>query len=316
VHAISEGYAEVAKTKPRFGVKQVDRFLSNTAIDVARLTPSWAKFVVGARKEIVVALDWTDFEKDDHTTLCAYLVTSHGRATALTWKTVKKSSLVGRLRIRAHRANVLPRRDAEHHLLDGARRERVGLGELLPRLELHLATIDAVQTRSANAHALTAERELAVRVARPPRRAPRLVCVSRATELRPLFLEHRSKHGHARAHDRVMQRGSGIDHGSERELGRRLLAARRLPGSVLHRRFLSGKHLDFRRGRWNRHLQISTEPGTTPKHPRKTSLATELAYFRKHKKRMRYMELQSKGLMIGSGVVEAACKTLVTQRLK
>jgi hypothetical protein len=52
------------------------------------------------------------------------------------------------------------------------------------------------------------------------------------------------------------------------------------------------------------------------KHPRKTSLATELAYFRKHKKRMRYMELQSMGLMIGSGVVEAACKTLVTQRLK
>ena len=31
---------------------------------------------------------------------------------------------------------------------------------------------------------------------------------------------------------------------------------------------------------------------------------------------MRYMDLQSKGLMIGSGVVEAACKTLVTQRLK
>jgi hypothetical protein len=52
------------------------------------------------------------------------------------------------------------------------------------------------------------------------------------------------------------------------------------------------------------------------KHPRKTSLATELAYFRKHKKRMRYMDLQSRGFMIGSGIVEAACKTLVTQRLK
>jgi Transposase DDE domain len=96
VHAIGEGYAEVAKTKPRFGVKQVDRFLSNTAIDVGRLTPSWARFVVGVRKEIVIALDWTDFEKDDHTTLCAYLVTSHGRATALTWKTVKKSTLAGK----------------------------------------------------------------------------------------------------------------------------------------------------------------------------------------------------------------------------
>lgn len=52
------------------------------------------------------------------------------------------------------------------------------------------------------------------------------------------------------------------------------------------------------------------------KNPRKTSITQELAYFRKHKKRMRYFELQSKGFMIGSGIVEAACKTLVTQRLK
>ena len=52
------------------------------------------------------------------------------------------------------------------------------------------------------------------------------------------------------------------------------------------------------------------------KHPRKTTIAQELAYFRKHKRRMRYYELQTKGFMIGSGVVEAACKTLVTQRLK
>lgn len=52
------------------------------------------------------------------------------------------------------------------------------------------------------------------------------------------------------------------------------------------------------------------------KHPQSTTLAQELAYFRKHKKRMRYFELQAAGFMIGSGVVEAACKTLVTQRLK
>ena len=96
VHAIGEGYSEVAKTKPRYGVKQVDRFLSNRAIDVAKLTPSWAAFVLGARKEIVVALDWTEFEKDDHSTLCAYLVTRHGRATALSWMTVRKSTLEGK----------------------------------------------------------------------------------------------------------------------------------------------------------------------------------------------------------------------------
>lgn len=93
VHAIGEGYAEVARTKPRHGVKQVDRFLSNRAIEVDALTPSWARFVVAERKEVVVALDWTDFEKDDHTTLSAYVVTKHGRATPLAWKTVTKSTL-------------------------------------------------------------------------------------------------------------------------------------------------------------------------------------------------------------------------------
>jgi hypothetical protein len=96
VHAIGEAYSEVAGTKSRFGVKQVDRFLSNRAINVEKLTPSWAAFVIGARKEIVVALDWTEFEKDDHSTLCAYVVTRHGRATPLTWMTVKKSTLEGK----------------------------------------------------------------------------------------------------------------------------------------------------------------------------------------------------------------------------
>ena len=52
------------------------------------------------------------------------------------------------------------------------------------------------------------------------------------------------------------------------------------------------------------------------KHPRKEVVKRELAYFRKNRKRMNYADLKAKGFMIGSGVVEAACKTLVTQRLK
>jgi len=52
------------------------------------------------------------------------------------------------------------------------------------------------------------------------------------------------------------------------------------------------------------------------KHPRAARIATELAYFRKNRHRMRYAELAAQGLPIGSGVVEAACKTLVAQRLK
>ncbi len=52
------------------------------------------------------------------------------------------------------------------------------------------------------------------------------------------------------------------------------------------------------------------------KHPRIEKVAKVLAYFKKNKKRMRYAEWQRDGFMIGSGVVEAACKTLVAQRLK
>lgn len=52
------------------------------------------------------------------------------------------------------------------------------------------------------------------------------------------------------------------------------------------------------------------------KHPRRTTIAQALGYFRKHRKRMQYADIQAKGFMIGSGLVEAACKTLVTQRLK
>jgi hypothetical protein len=49
---------------------------------------------LGARTEVAIALDWTDFEKDDHTTLCAYLVTRHGRATPLAWKPEPRARIV------------------------------------------------------------------------------------------------------------------------------------------------------------------------------------------------------------------------------
>jgi hypothetical protein len=52
------------------------------------------------------------------------------------------------------------------------------------------------------------------------------------------------------------------------------------------------------------------------RHPRIRKVATVLKYFRKNKHRMRYAEWKRQGFMIGSGVVEAACKTLVAQRLK
>ncbi|MBV8282325.1 MAG: IS4 family transposase [Candidatus Eremiobacteraeota bacterium] len=95
IHAIGQAYARVAGITAKSGVKQVDRMLSNSGFDLRVVLKQWVQFVVGARKEIVIALDWTDFERDDHTTLCAYVVTRHGRATPLVWKTVKKSTLKG-----------------------------------------------------------------------------------------------------------------------------------------------------------------------------------------------------------------------------
>lgn len=52
------------------------------------------------------------------------------------------------------------------------------------------------------------------------------------------------------------------------------------------------------------------------RHPRRAKIATELEYFRSNRHRMRYAELAAKNLPIGSGVVEAACKTLASQRMK
>ena len=51
-------------------------------------------------------------------------------------------------------------------------------------------------------------------------------------------------------------------------------------------------------------------------HLRKKKLSTELAYFRRYRHRMRYAQAQAQNLPIGSGVVEAACKTLATERMK
>ena len=46
------------------------------------------------------------------------------------------------------------------------------------------------------------------------------------------------------------------------------------------------------------------------------AVATELGCFERNRPRMRYGEFRQQGLFIGSGVVEAGCKTVVGQRAK
>ena len=52
------------------------------------------------------------------------------------------------------------------------------------------------------------------------------------------------------------------------------------------------------------------------KHPRRKRIGEVLGYFRRHRRRMDYADAAARNLPIGSGVVEATCKSLATQRLK
>jgi hypothetical protein len=106
VAAIGQAYANLANIKGKSGVKQVDRLLSNGGVVLDQVLTAWVRHVVGDFPSIVLALDWTEFDDDDHSTLCAYMVTTHGRAMPLVWKTVKKSKLAGK------------RTDHERELLD------------------------------------------------------------------------------------------------------------------------------------------------------------------------------------------------------
>ncbi len=99
VAAMGRALAQALELEPKHAIKQVDRFLSNEEVDVIALQRKWVGFVTAERKELLVALDWTDFDADDQTTIALNLITSHGRATPLMWQTVKKSELKKRRNI-------------------------------------------------------------------------------------------------------------------------------------------------------------------------------------------------------------------------
>ena len=93
VSLIGQALATARGLLARSAIKQVDRLLSNTGVVPWDLFGSWVREVVGARREIVVAMDWTDFDADNQSTLALHLVTRHGRATPLLWLTVDKDEL-------------------------------------------------------------------------------------------------------------------------------------------------------------------------------------------------------------------------------
>lgn len=93
IHLIGQGLASCKGSITKHAIKQVDRLLSNNAFDMETYFYTWVPEIIGSRDEVVVAMDWTEFDKDSHSTIALYLVTNHGRATPLVWKTHPKNNL-------------------------------------------------------------------------------------------------------------------------------------------------------------------------------------------------------------------------------
>lgn len=93
IHAIGAAMASVRGTIPKHGIKQVDRYMSNDKLRTVDLRSGLVSAVIGKRKHIEATMDWTDFDKDDQTTLVISLVLRNGRAIPLVWLNERKSEL-------------------------------------------------------------------------------------------------------------------------------------------------------------------------------------------------------------------------------
>ena len=96
VAGVGRGMARARDMSAKHGIKQIDRLLSNDGIPLEAFFKGWVPWVVGDRDSIVVAFDWTEHAHDGQSTIALYLVTRHGRATPLLWKTVESAQLKDR----------------------------------------------------------------------------------------------------------------------------------------------------------------------------------------------------------------------------
>ena len=96
VAMIGQALAQARGLVTKHAVKQVDRLMSNAGIDVWDSFARWVPHQVGIRPDVLVAMDWTDFDHDDQSTLVLSLVTDHGRAAPLIWLTVWKEEIATR----------------------------------------------------------------------------------------------------------------------------------------------------------------------------------------------------------------------------
>ena len=96
VAMIGQALAQARGLVTKHAIKQVDRLRSNAGIDVWDSFSRWVPQQIGDRSDILVAMDWTEFDHDGQSTLVLSLVTGHGRAAPLIWLTVWKEEIANR----------------------------------------------------------------------------------------------------------------------------------------------------------------------------------------------------------------------------
>lgn len=95
LHRIGKAMADNYHLQKKHTTKQLDRFLTSSSLDVFQAQSALVRHILKDRREVMLAVDWTDYDHDDQSTLCAYVLTTHGRALPLIWETHKKSGLKG-----------------------------------------------------------------------------------------------------------------------------------------------------------------------------------------------------------------------------
>ena len=72
---------------------RLQRLVNNPKLDLEERGYAYVRSVIGERRELLLSMDWTEFDADDHSTLCVSRITDHGRATPLWWMTGRCADL-------------------------------------------------------------------------------------------------------------------------------------------------------------------------------------------------------------------------------
>jgi hypothetical protein len=93
ITAIGRAAARAREVSEKHSIKQVDRLLANSKVDAFEVMQHVVPVLVSGRSRIVVAVDWTEFASNGHSTVAVSMITEHGRATPLMWLTVATKKL-------------------------------------------------------------------------------------------------------------------------------------------------------------------------------------------------------------------------------